>query len=199
VSHCRTVLRRLVTNHEGATIVEFALVLVPFLIVVLSLVDLGFRIYAGSMLQGALNEAARQVTIGGVNSTTINTMVQGRIATIFPAGTTVVVTPTSYYDYTGIKTMEPITTDVNQNGVLESGDCYTDYNSDNQRDTYVGVSGYGGSDDVVYYNAVATFPEVVPMKLLIGSTVLTESVNATTMIRNQPYASQASPPTVCLP
>jgi Flp pilus assembly protein TadG len=159
LSRRRPFLRRFAAAREGVTIVEFALVAAPFLILVLGITDLGFRLYASSMLQGALNEAARQVTVGGVASSSITTFVQGRIQTIFPLGT-VTVTSSSYFDYT--------------------------------------AAGFGNSDDIVYDKATMTFPEVVPMKLLIGADQATETVKATTMIKNQPYASQPTPPTVCV-
>jgi Flp pilus assembly pilin Flp len=204
----RHTLRRFRRAEKGATIVEFALALVPFLVLVLGLIDLGFREYVNIMLQGALNEAARQETIGGVSTTSLTSYVQGRMSTIVPQGTyngtavgVVTITPSSYYDYTGIATMEPITKDVNGNGLLDIGDCYTDYNSDGVRDTNdganSGANSTGGGDDIIYYRATITFPSFVPMQLLVGQTQLTETVNATTMLKNQPYAAQTTPPTVC--
>jgi Flp pilus assembly protein TadG len=189
-------LRRFRAAREGATIVEFALVATPFIILVMGLLDLGFREYTNVMLQGALNEAARQVTVGGVTNATITTFVQGRMATIVPQGN-VVITPSSYADFTGIQTMEPLTTDVNGNGALDPGDCYTDYNRDGTRDTNNGISGTGGSDDIVYYTATLTYPSFVPVQRLFGFST-SETVTATTMLKNQPYASQGTPPTVCV-
>ncbi|HEY0271373.1 MAG TPA: TadE/TadG family type IV pilus assembly protein [Sphingomonas sp.] len=197
-------LRRFRSAREGATIVEFALVLAPFLVLVLGLLDLGFRTYVNVMLQGALNEAARQETIGGVDQSALTAFVQGRMSTIVPQGTsggtpvgTVTITPSSYYNYTGIGTMEPLTKDANNNNLLDIGDCFTDYNGDNVRDTNSGGTGLGGSDDIVYYTATITFPSFVPMALLLGHDQLTETVSATTMFKNQPYASQPTPATVC--
>jgi Flp pilus assembly pilin Flp len=197
-------LRHLRRAEDGATIVEFALVLAPFLVLVLGLCDLGFRIYLGAMLQGALTDAARQQTVGGVSATTINNFVQDRLATIVPFGpnqATLLITPNSYYDYTGIGTMEPLTTDANNNNILDINDCFTDYNGDGIRDVNqinnADAASLGGSDDIVYYTATLTFPSFVPMKMLIGQTQPTETVTATTMMKNQPYASQATPATVC--
>ena len=200
----RVILDRFLSAREGVTIVEFALVLAPFLVLVLGLCDLGFRIYLGAMLQGALTDAARQQTVGGVSATTINAFVQGRMATIVPVGAgnaTLTIVPKSYYDYTGIGTMEPLTTDVNGNNFLDIGDCFTDYNGNSTRDTNYGqnngAASLGGSDDIVYYTATLAFPSFVPMKLLIGQDQFTETVTATTMMKNQPYAAQATPATVC--
>ena len=197
-------LRHFRRADEGATIVEFALVLAPFLVLVLGLCDLGFRIYLGAMLQGALSDAARQQTVGGVSATTINAFVQGRMATIVPIGpgnATLTIVPKSYYNYTGIGTMEPLTTDANANNILDINDCFTDYNGNGTRDTNYGQSNgaasLGGSDDIIYYTATLTFPSFVPMKLLVGQDQFTETVTATTMMKNQPYAAQAAPATVC--
>jgi Flp pilus assembly pilin Flp len=200
--------RRFRRDDRGATIVEFALVLTPFLLLTLGLVDLGFREYVNVMLQGALNEAARQETVGGVSQATLTSYVQGRMSTIIPQGTyngtavgVITITPSSYYDYTGIAQMEPLSKDANSNNVLDIGDCFTDYNGDGVRDTNnganAGAASTGGSDDIVYYKASITFPSFVPMGLLVGQSQMTETVNATTMLKNQPYASQGTPQTVC--
>jgi Flp pilus assembly protein TadG len=198
VNRMRAFFARLRGAREGVTIVEFALVLGPFLVLILGLCDIGFRIYLGAMLQGALTEAARQQTVGGVSAATINSFVTGRMATIIPVSAgQLTITPNSYFDYSGIQQMEPLTTDANGNNVLDVGDCFTDYNGNGTRDANNGASGLGGSDDIVYYKAVLTFPSFVPMRLLIGQSQSTETVTASTMMKNQPYAAQSSPATVC--
>ena len=55
-------------TQRGATIVEFALVLPVLCVLLLGMLDLGYRSYVTSIVQGALHEAARMATVGGVTT-----------------------------------------------------------------------------------------------------------------------------------
>jgi Flp pilus assembly protein TadG len=190
--------RRFAADQSGVTVVEFAFVSPVLLLLMIGLVDLGYRSYMSMMLQGALNEAARQVTVGGITSDAVQTFVRGRVSTISSAAAAgTIVTPSSFYDFTGIKTLEPITTDKNNNGQLDAGDCYTDYNGNKVRDTNGGASGLGTSDDIVYYNATMTYTSLVPIQSMIGWSSQ-ETITVMSMMRNQPYGAQPTPATVCI-
>lgn len=191
----RTTLRRLRRDRRGATIVEFALVAAPFIMLILGLVDVGYREYVSVMLQGAINEAARQVTVGGVTSDTVDTFVKARVAGVAPQAT-VAITKSSYFDFSNVGKPEPITTDTVPLGVYNVGDCYIDENGNGVWDSDSGLAGVGGSDDIVYYKVTVTFGSLVPVQNLFGWSG-TETVSATTMMRNQPYASQPDPATKC--
>lgn len=191
-------LRHLKTDQSGVTVVEFAFVSPVLLLMMIGLVDLGYRMYMTMMLQGALNEAARQVTVGGITSDAVQSFVRTRVSSISSvaaSGTTV--TPSSFYDFTGIKTLEPITTDQNGNGQLDAGDCFTDYNGNGVRDTNGGAGGLGSSDDIVYYTATTTYTSLVPIQSMIGWSSQ-ESISVMSMMRNQPYGAQPTPQTVCI-
>ena len=65
--------RRLLRSALGATraarrIVEFAMVLPVLCVLLLGIFDLGYRSYAASVVQGALHDAARMATVGGVTT-----------------------------------------------------------------------------------------------------------------------------------
>jgi Flp pilus assembly protein TadG len=188
-------IRSLVRDRRGAAAVEFALVTVPLIVMLLGLVDLGFRSYIASQLQGTMDQAARKVTIGGVSTTTISSFVSDRIRRILP-GATVTVTPKSYDDFSDVGKPEPITTDTAPLGVYNQGDCFTDLNGNGVWDSDGGQSGNGGGDDIVYYTATVSYPALMPMRKLLGWSAI-ETVTATMMMRNQPYAAQPQPATVC--
>jgi len=59
-----------------------------------------------------------------------------------------------------------------------------------------GQSGNGGGDDIVYYTATVSYPALMPLRKLLGWSA-TETVTATMMMRNQPYAAQPQPATIC--
>jgi len=50
---------RLARSEEGATVVEFALVAPVFLMMVMGLFDMGYNMYTDQMLNGAIQQAAR--------------------------------------------------------------------------------------------------------------------------------------------
>jgi Flp pilus assembly protein TadG len=188
-------IRGLVRDRRGAAAVEFGLVTVPLIIMLLALVDLGFRSYISSQLQGTMDQAARKVTIGGVSTTTVSSFVSDRIRRILP-GATVVVVPKSYDDFSDVGKPEPITTDTAPIGTYNPGDCFADLNGNGVWDSDGGQSGNGGGDDIVYYTATVSYPALMPLRKLLGWSA-TETVAATMMMRNQPYAAQPQPATIC--
>lgn len=189
------ILRRLARQARGIAAVEFALIATPLCLVLLALIDLGFRAYIGAALEGALDQAARKVTVGGVTPATISAFVGTRVRSILP-GATVTVTPKSYGDFSSVGKPEPITTDTAPLGTYNAGDCFLDQNGNGVWDSDAGRTGNGGSDDVVYYTATVSFPALVPLGRLIGWGS-TRTVSATTMVRNQPYAAQPQPLIIC--
>ncbi|MES3154207.1 TadE/TadG family type IV pilus assembly protein [Sphingomonas faeni] len=183
-------------DRRGATIVEFAIVLMPLTIMMMALFDLGFREYMSIQLADALDQSARQVTVGTVTTVaTIKTSVTTRMRTILP-GATVNVISISYDAFSKVGKPEPITTDTVPIGAYNKGDCFEDENGNGVWDADSGLNGTGGSDDIVYYTATVTYPEIVPMRRLIGWSA-TETVTGTAMMKNQPYASQADPAVIC--
>jgi Flp pilus assembly protein TadG len=81
--------RRLGTDESGATIVEFALILVPMLMVILGFMELGYQSYVRSILQGSLNDVARTATVEDPNlgdaALPIETRIENRVmARMYP-------------------------------------------------------------------------------------------------------------------
>ncbi|QJU57911.1 pilus assembly protein [Sphingomonas sp. AP4-R1] len=188
-------LRRLARDGRGVAAVEFALVSVPVVLMLLTLIDLGFRSYLSSQLQGTMDQAARRVTVGGVTTTSITNFVTDRMKRILP-GAQVQVVPKSYDDFSQVAKPEPITTDKAPIGTYNAGDCFTDLNGNGIWDSDGGSAGNGGGDDIVYYVATVTYPALMPLRGFLGWPS-TETVSATMMMRNQPYSAQPQPVTVC--
>ena len=191
----RAPFRRLRKDESGATIVEFALVSVPFILLLLGIIDIGYHAYLSAMVQGTLNEAARQVTVGGVTGSTVDSFVTGRIKAVSPQGT-VVITKKSYFDFTHVGKPEPITTDTAPLGVYNHGDCFEDDNGNGVWDADSGASGLGGAEDIVYYTATVSYTGLVPLQALLGFSS-TETVTGTAMMKNQPYAAHPDPQVIC--
>jgi Flp pilus assembly pilin Flp len=56
--------RRWRGEEDGATAVEFALLAVPFMLLVVGIIEMSLMFLAGSLLEGAVNDAARLIRTG---------------------------------------------------------------------------------------------------------------------------------------
>jgi Flp pilus assembly protein TadG len=181
-------LRALRRDSKGATIVEFALILPVMCMMLLGTLDLGYRAYVASVVQGALHDAARMATVGGVTTAQIDTFVRARLQA-FSRNATITTTTRSYADYLNVKIPETITSDTVPLGVYNHGDCFVDTNGNGAWDNDRGTSGTGGSEDVVYFEVTMTYPHIVPVAKWFGwNGNVTTTQN--TVLRNQPYAGR---------
>jgi Flp pilus assembly protein TadG len=190
----RTFLRALRSDTRGATIVEFAIVVPVLSMLLLGTLDLGYRSYVSSIVQGALHEAARMATVGGVSTAQIQAHVQSRLRD-FSRNATITTTTRSYADFSGVKVPETITQDTVPLGTYNSGDCFQDANGNGTYDLDRGRSGMGGAEDVVYFEVSMTYPHIVPVATLLGwnnNVTITQN----TVLRNQPYAGRVNTTTV---
>ena len=102
----------------------------------------------------------------------------------------------SYYDFSSIGRSEKLVTDYNSNGQYDPGDCFIDLNENGAFDASAGRNNIGGADDVVFYEVNLSMPRLFPIHRFLDVSP-NYSINATSAIRNQPYAVQKKPPTVC--
>jgi hypothetical protein len=187
---------------RGVTVVEFALISPILCMMLLGMLDIGQRMYMASVVQGTLFRAARKATVGDQTAAQIDTFVTDQLKE-FSKNATITITKKSYSDFTGVKQLEKITSDTAPVGTYNAGtalvpaDCYEDTNSDWKRDDK-GETGLGDSDDIVYYAVKVDFPRIVPLGKFLGWSN-TETVQANTVLRNQPYGAQvpSSPPIRC--
>jgi Flp pilus assembly protein TadG len=178
-------------------VVEFAIVAPVMMMLLMGLSDLAYQIYAQSILNGALQKAGRDATIQGAanNTAAIDTKVESMVQKI-AANATFTVTRKNYDSFSVIKP-EPFT-DNNGNGIRNTGECYTDINGNSQWDADPGNAGQGGANDVTAYTMTVTYPRLFPVAGLFGWPS-TQTISATTLLKNQPYASQTvvTPAQIC--
>jgi Flp pilus assembly protein TadG len=182
------VLRALGSDGKGAAIVEFALILPVMCLMLVGTLDLGYRSYVASVVQGTLHDAARMATVGGVTTAQIETFVQARLHA-FSRNATITTTTRSYSDYSGVKVPETITQDTVPLGVFNPGDCFQDANGNGSWDNDRGRSGTGSSEDVVYFEVSMTYPHILPVGRLFGWTA-NATTTQNTVLRNQPFAAR---------
>lgn len=197
-------LRRLLADTCGATLVEFGIIVGPLCVLLLGGLDLGYQSYLRSMLQGALNDVARSGSMEAPEFDCEGESVEEKLGCVIQTRTDVVARNATYaietrnfYDFSGVGRSEKLITDHNENGVYDEGDCFEDLNENGAYDEDAGREGLGGADDVAFYEVTLTMPRLFPMAGLLG---VSENyvITARSAIRNQPYARQRIPPTVCV-
>ena len=181
-------LRRLVGDQSGATIVEFAMILPALCVVLMGIFDMGYKSYVASVVQGALHDAARRATVGGVTPAEIDTMVRNRLDA-FSDGATVDISTQSYHEFSEVGQAEPFTIDNAPFNEVNSGDCWRDFVANGDRDDDRGRDGLGNADDVVMYTVSISYDRLFPIHRLLGWSSR-ETVAASTLLSNQPFAGR---------
>ncbi|WP_256215269.1 TadE/TadG family type IV pilus assembly protein [Sphingobium sp. AP50] len=181
---------------RGATLMEFGLVAPPLLLTIMGIADLGYQSYLRAVTAGVLDKAARAASVGTLNSTQIDSYIQTQMEVINAKNGTTSVTKKSYYDFSRVGQPEKITSDTAPLGTYNSGDCYEDANGNGVFDASGGSEGLGGADDIVYYQVTVSMPRLFPLAKMLGWSA-TQTATASTVIRNQPWANQATPTVRC--
>ncbi len=199
-------LRRLARDEDGATLVEFALILLPMCILLMGGMEVAYTSMVRATMQGALNDAARRAAVenpdfsqyeGDTLEDRIEQSVREIVGTM-ASDATVDVRQRSFFEFSNIGNPEKLLKDVNRNGRYDAadGDCFEDANDNGSYDTDTGEIGGGGANDVVFYEATVTKPRLFPLHRLVGAGEEME-IHLQTAVRNQPYASRGTPSVLC--
>lgn len=184
-------LERLRRDERGSPIAEFAVVAPTMFLLLMASMDLSYRSYTTSLLEGELQKAARDSGMENqqANIDVIEAKVKKQVQLVVKNAT---FSPLrrSYTSYLNNKPER--FTDTNGNGIRDTGECYDDVNANGQWDTDPGNNGQGGANDVAAYSMTLTYPRLFPMYGLLGWPS-TETITVRTFLRNQPYAAQNIP------
>lgn len=179
--------RTLGPDQRGATIIEFAIAGPVLILLLLGIYDLGHTAYLQAMLSGAAQQAARDNTLEGADTTKADAFVESIVKNIAP-GADVKGKRSSYYDFADIKRPESWQ-DKNANGKCDKSENYVDENGNGQWDSDIGSDGNGGGNDVVLYTVTVKYTPVFINPFISGSgaqRTLTTSV----VKKNQPFERQ---------
>lgn len=185
--------RQLAKDERGVTAVEFALIAPVFLLMLLGTFNLGQAVYLQGVFHGAVQDAGRDAGLesGAANLAAIDSLVMKRVAGIAPEGS-IISSRKNYTTFNDVGTPEDFE-DANNNGTYDDNECFTDVNGNGTWDEDRAVAGLGGADDVVVYTADLTYNWLIPMGGFLGWAD-TNTVSASTVLRNQPFGSQAARP-----
>lgn len=183
-------MRRLGTSCEGSALVEFAIVAPVFLLFLFGAFEFGHAIYVEAVVQGAVQDAGRDAGLesGSKSLSSIDDYVYEQVKHIAPAGV-IVTSRRNYATFSDVGKPEDFN-DANDNGSYDDDECFTDVNDNGHWDVDRSKDGLGGADDVVAYTATVTYDRIVPLWHMMGWNKR-NSVSASTVLRNQPFADQA--------
>lgn len=185
----RRVLHRLERDRSGVSAVEFALIAPVFMLTLMGIWDLGFNMYATTLLQGSVQDAARGSTIEGAETGVLDARVTDMVHRIVPDAE-LTFSRRAYADFSSVGRPEDFN-DLNGDGACNDGEPYEDANSNGAYDSDRGTVGIGGARLAVLYDVDMRYPRIFPMAQLAGQSP-TVTISASTVLRNQPYASPES-------
>jgi Flp pilus assembly protein TadG len=180
-------------DDRGATVVEFALILPALMVVMFGLFDLSYNMYTAQMLQGAIQDAARESTIEGAggDQAVIDANVTRAVQAVAP-GATVSFNRKAYASFSQVNRPEDYD-DVNGNEACDNNEPFEDANGNDTWDLDPGRAGFGSARDAVLYSVNVTYKRPFPVAQLIPGQTDSFTLVANTVLRNQPYGMQANP------
>lgn len=192
---------RLTVDQSGISITEFGLLAPVFMVMIMGSLDLGHTLYMQSILQGAVQKAARDSSLesGGnvTNQSAMDTAITQQVQRL-AKNASVTITRTSFRDYTtaAIREKEPFTdstSGVYANGTCDNGEPYEDSNNDGSWNIDNGQTGQGGAKDTTILATEIVYPRIFPFMKMVGLPA-DVTINAKTVLVNQPYGDQAAVP-----
>lgn len=186
-------LRRLARSNDGAAALEFALVLPPLCLILVGMFEMSMLMFTQASMEGALREAAR---FGMTGSVTDPALRQTQILDIIDKDTfNMLSSPTIsfliYNSFNNVGTPEPWI-DTNGNGKRDSGESYTDVNSNAQWDADQGKGGVGASAQIVQYTVQYDWQVITPFMAPIFGNNGKVHLKASIVLRNEPWDATTS-------
>lgn len=189
-------LKSLRRDARGSTVIEFAIVAPILCMSLMAFFDFGYNIYAESVMEGVLHEAARGATVGNVTGDEIDAFVERRLL-VFAHNADLTIEKNSYSEFSRVKNPEKLARDRTAPwGVYNRGDCFEDSNPNGSFDLDQGRAGLGGAEDIVNYEVTMTYDRMFPISGFLGISP-TKTIHVSVPLRNQPFAARNQVTTIC--
>lgn len=186
-----TLPSRLFGDARGATVLEFAFVAPVMCLLLVGGLDIGHTLYVRATLEGVVQKAARDSGLenGPAARTALDNMVRGQVRNLVN-NADVTFDRRAYRSYAQAARRHEDYTDTNNNGTCDAGEPYVEENGVAGWQSNMGATGQGGAKDAVIYRVTVSYPAILPLWRFINGSDHVE-VEATTVLRNQPYGDQA--------
>lgn len=195
----RKPFRRLKGDEEGATILEFALILPVFLLLLLGTFEIGYAIYMRSALNGAVQLAAREASLQDAGDPAVLAGIDANVTAVLLAVNSAATVSTdnrkNYASFADVERMESYT-DTDGNGICDNSEPFTDENGSGVWDN-VGQAGLGGARDTVLYTITVSYDSVFPFEGFARGVENPNAPNqrvlrAQTLLKSQPFNEQTA-------
>ena len=184
----------LLRDQRGVTIVEFALIAPVLMLMLMGLLDLSYNMYTTEMLQGAIQNSARNSSIEGApgKEAQLDAIVTTAVRAVAPSAN-LTFNRRSYSTFTDAGRPEDYT-DVDTDGACNNGEPFEDANGNGTWDADRGKTGFGGARDAVLYTVTVNYQRPFPVAGFIPGQSKDFTLSASTVLRNQPYGQQTVNP-----
>ena len=197
-------MRELAHDHRGATVVEFAIVAPVMCLFLVGSIDVTHTLYMRTVLQGALQKAARDAALETGSSQAQRDIVDGKVkAQISEVNSAlrqpdaIRITRRFYRTFTkaGAKVPEEFD-DADRDGLCNHNEQFEDVNRNGVHDADGGDAGQGGAKDAVLYTVALNYDRLLPLSTLLPGIPDKVKLSASTILQNQPYADQGKYATI---
>jgi Flp pilus assembly protein TadG len=194
-------LRSLSKDRRGTTILEFGLIAPSLMALLFGALDVGHTLYMQSILQGAVQKAARDGTLETAGGTTeeIRNAIDAKVRSqllLLNKSATIDIRRRFYKSFTQAAAAQPevfydtAAPSAYHDGICNHGERFDDRNGNGVWDSDGADSvDHAGARDNVVYTVSISYPRMFPIDRLIGGSGTT-SMTATTVLSNQPYGDQ---------
>jgi Flp pilus assembly protein TadG len=167
------IFRSFIKNRKGSAAIEFAILALPFMVLIFAILEIAIMFFVDSGLDAALHKAVRQVRVGTAKSgawnlATFKTNVCAELSYSFSCAANLKVRAVVVTNMASVSKVNPIT-----NGVLNVTE---DFN-------------IGGSGDYVLIQAFMTWDPVLKLYTFAGGRLTNGSyvLGAAELFKNEPF------------
>ena len=182
-------------QEKGTSVMEFGLIAPVAVLMMLGTMDAGHSYYVRSVLDGAMQEVARDSSLEGASTSAqqvaIDKKIKDIVSVVAPSAT-VLPSRRYYKTFSAAATAQAedfTDTSDDLDGLCNNDEPFVDANRNGVWDPDGGDSGQGGAQDVVIIKATVSFKRLFPLGALLGlpSDV---KIDSNSILANQPYGTQ---------
>jgi Flp pilus assembly pilin Flp len=190
-------IRYFLRKQDGTSVMEFGLIAPVAVLMMLGTMDVGHTYYVRSVLDGAMQNVARDSSLEGATISAQQTAMNKRIEdTVHAISSSAEVKPQRRYYKTFSNAAAAKAEEFTDGGPLfnkkcDNGEPYIDANNNGEFDEDGGDEGQGGAQDVVVIKYRVRFARLFPMGALLGLPNQV-TIYSNSILANQPYGEQSS-------
>ncbi|MEY3623249.1 MAG: hypothetical protein RLZZ407_808 [Pseudomonadota bacterium] len=187
-------IAKFISNEDGVSILEFALIAPIVMMMVLGSMDIGHSLFVRATLDGAVQNAARSSSLEGATSLTQQKLIDKDVASTIrelAPGATVTVSRRYYKTFStaALANAEKVNEQSTGNLKCDPGESFMDANENGVWDADGGSDGQGGARDIVIITFKVSYPRLFPLAAMFGWPANVE-MESNSILANQPYGDQ---------